>query len=76
MSRIYNVGAEGDGGKTQKVLESFGIQVRTAEGGVKPLNTVLGELNERFKTLTQSEKLQIEQSVGGKNEYATLYSNI
>lgn len=64
LSRLYNMGEEGDGGKAQKLLKSFGLEVVSTTGKLKPLNKVLEELDVVMKNATESQKLQIEQALG------------
>lgn len=65
ISRVYRVGEEDDGGKAQELLKKYGIEVIDLQGKVKPLNEILGELSKQFANLSQKEKLQIEQTLGG-----------
>jgi TP901 family phage tail tape measure protein len=70
MSRIYNVGAEGDGGKAQQLLKQYGIQVQQLDGSLLPLGQTIQLLSDKFKSLTQAQKLQIEQTIGGTYHFA------
>lgn len=74
ISRIYKVGSEGieSAGKPAQALEEIGIAVRDLEGNFRPINDILSDLNIKWKTLTETEKIYIGQQVGGTHRFNSM----
>lgn len=48
-------------------MEKLGINLKDSQGKMKPLNAVIGEMREKFKGLSETEKAQMASSIAGKN---------
>lgn len=55
--------------KTAKALKTIAdVDVLDANGQVKDMNDILGELGEKYKTLDKNSRLAIGESIGGKTQ--------
>lgn len=70
-SRIYKIGSEGiqAEGKPEKMLQDMGVAVRDLEGNFRPLNEILSDLNIKWKTMTDTQKIGTAQVVAGVHRY-------
>lgn len=80
MSRVYKLGAEGleAEGKPEKMLASIGVAVRDAKGEFRDFPNILDDLNVKWKTMSDTQKIAIAQTVGGihrYNQFMTLMNN-
>ena len=68
LRMIYaRLGADTNGAR--KELEKLGIAVENADGNLRPLSAILGDLSDQYDTLAKSEKQAIAQSVAGNRHY-------
>lgn len=69
VSRLFRVGEEGveDAGKTEEVLQSFGIAIRESNNSFKSASAILTEIKAKWSDLTNVEKNYIAQTIGGKH---------
>jgi TP901 family phage tail tape measure protein len=74
LARTYKLGEEGKDSDVEEVLGKYNIAVRDAQGNLIPFMTILGQLDEKFKTLTQSQKMEIEQSMAGVHHFSQMAS--
>lgn len=70
-SRIYKIGSEGisSEGKPEKMLQDMGVAVRDLEGNFRPLNQILSDLNIKWQTMTETQKIATAQTVAGVHRY-------
>lgn len=62
--------------KVQEKLEQIGVSTRSLAGDFLPLDSVLAQLTEKFRTLGDAQKASISQSVAGKFQINTFKSLI
>lgn len=62
--------------KVQEKLEQIGVATRNLAGDFLPLDSVLAQLTEKFRTLGDAQKASISQSVAGKFQINTFKSLI
>lgn len=55
--------------ETADALREIGIQARNTDGTIKPLDNTLFELSQKWDSLTQSQRLNIAQLIGGGRRY-------
>lgn len=51
--------------ETLDALEQLGIQTKTTEGNIRPLLQVLGDLSQKYDTLSDVQKAAVAEQVGG-----------
>ncbi|MGG0308456.1 phage tail tape measure protein [Priestia megaterium] len=49
-------------------LASIGISINDLEGNVKPVNTILGELSEKWNGLSDSQRQNMGVTLAGRNQ--------
>lgn len=54
----------------QKAMDSLGFSASDASGNTKPLNQIIGELNQKMAGLTQEQKQQAVSAIFGKESMA------
>ena len=71
MARLYKIGAEGidAAGKPEKMLTEMGVAVRDSEGQFRDFGAVMDDLNGKWGSLTQTEKIATAQQVAGIQRY-------
>ncbi len=68
LRMIYaRLGADTNGAR--KELEKLGIAVEDANGNLRPLSGILGDLSKQYDTLSAAERQAIAQSVAGNRHY-------
>ena len=70
-SRIYKIGTEGieSAGKPEKMLNDMGVAVRDLNNEFRPLNEILADLNGKWKTMSETQKIGTAQTVAGVHRY-------
>lgn len=70
-SRIYKIGSEGieSEGKPEQMLQDMGVAVRDLNGEFRPLNEILSDLNVKWKTMSETQKIGTAQVVAGVHRY-------
>lgn len=70
-SRIYKIGTEGieSAGKPEKMLNDMGVAVRDLNNEFRPLNEILTDLNGKWKTMSETQKIGTAQTVAGVHRY-------
>ena len=71
ISRVYRIGKDGieDAGKSEIMLNSIGVAVRDASGQFLKIDTILKDLNGKWKDLNDTQKIAVGQTVGGIQQY-------
>lgn len=71
MSRVYKIGSEGleSEGKPEQMLKDMGVAVRDAQGNFRDFSTILDDLNVKWKTMSNTEKIATAQTVAGVHRY-------
>lgn len=71
MSRIYKIGSEGieAEGKPEKMLQEVGVAVRDSSGQFREFSTILDDLNGKWGSLSNTEKIAVAQQVAGVQRY-------
>lgn len=71
MARVYKLGAEGlEGeGKPEKMLHDMGVEVRDSSGNFRNFSAILTDLDVKWKTMSNTQKIATAQVVGGINRY-------
>lgn len=71
MSRIYKIGAEGieAEGKPEQMLKEVGVAVRDSSGQFREFSTILDDLNGKWGSLSNTEKIAVAQQVAGVQRY-------
>lgn len=59
-----------------QAMDNLGISITTAEGKIKPLNTLLQEMREKFSTLTDAEKAEYAALLAGQEGMSGLLAII
>lgn len=59
-----------------QAMDDLGISITTAEGKIKPLNTLLQEMREKFSTLTDAEKAEYAALLAGQEGMSGLLAII
>ena len=54
-----------DMGKAEKALDKFGISVRSQDGAMKDMDTVLKEFSVSWATMTEQERNYVAENVAG-----------
>lgn len=60
--------------KYTKELATYGVNVRDTNGELKDMDEILDDLAERWKTLSNTQKVALAQTVGGVRQYNNLIS--
>lgn len=70
-SRIYKIGTEGieSAGKPEKMLNDMGVAVRDLNNEFRPLNEILTDLNGKWRTMSETQKIGTAQTVAGVHRY-------
>lgn len=71
FSRIFKVGLAGidSEGKPEKALNSIGVSVRDLNKEFLDINVIMDDLNGKWGTLSETQKIYIAQQVAGVNHY-------
>lgn len=78
FSRIQglNLGETLDDGTTlnkySKALDAVGISIKTTDGQLKDMNTILDEMGAKWQTLGKDQQMALAQTVAGVRQYAQL----
>lgn len=56
-------------GDTRKAVENLGVVVADSTGKIRPLITILGDLAEAFKGLTQDQQVQAATTIAGRRQF-------
>lgn len=59
-------------GKYSQALATVGVDIKTANGELKNMDTILSELGEKWQTLGKDEQVALAQTVAGQRQYAQL----
>lgn len=59
-------------GKYAEALQTIGVNVLDANGGLKDMNDILDEMGKRWKNIDDATKVAVAQAVGGTRQYAQL----
>lgn len=51
--------------EAKKIMEQFGIQIQDANGKIRPLYDILGQMKDKFKNLSDAEKAAAMQAIFG-----------
>ena len=55
--------------KYSEALATVGVNIKTADGELKTMDTILNELGEKWQLLGQDTKIALAQTVGGMRQY-------
>ena len=55
--------------QNNEIMQQYAGNIRTANGSLKPLQEILGQLDTQWEHLTDQQKLNIAQSVAGNDHY-------
>lgn len=71
MSRVYKIGTEGieSEGKPEEMLKEMGVAVRDAEGEFRDFSLILDDLNIKWQTMSDTQKIATAQTVAGVHRY-------
>lgn len=58
--------------KYSKALDAVGISIKTTDGQLKDMDTILDELGAKWQTLGQDQQMALAQTVAGVRQYAQL----
>jgi hypothetical protein len=80
MARVYKIGAEGieAQGKPEKMLQEMGVAVRDSGGQFRDFGAIMDDLNGKWGSLTETEKIATAQQVAGiqrYNEFMSMMNN-
>lgn len=64
------------GTKAMEELEGIGVQVKNLDGSIRPVISVLGDLSNRFDSLTQVQQNHVAQLVGGTYQINILRASL
>lgn len=64
-STMTNLAAPSDA--AAMAMEKYGISLTDSQGKMKPFSQVMGELREKFKTMTETEQASVASTIAGKN---------
>lgn len=62
--------------KTEKALKSIGIEVYDQQGGIRSFTTVMQELNEKWDTMSDKQKMFIADSLGGMRQVSQVLATV
>lgn len=60
--------------KYSEALEVVGINIKEADGGLKDMDTILGELGAKWQLLNDQQKMALATTVAGTRQYTQLIS--
>ena len=60
--------------KYSEALQVVGVDIKTSNGELKQMDTILDELGSKWQTLAQDEKMALAQTVAGVRQYTQLIS--
>lgn len=58
--------------KYSKALDAVGISIKTTDGQLKDMDTILDEMGAKWQTLGQDQQMALAQTVAGVRQYAQL----
>lgn len=58
--------------KYSKALDAVGVSIKTTDGQLKDMDTILDELGAKWQTLGKDQQMALAQTVAGVRQYATL----
>lgn len=58
--------------KYSQALESIGVSIKSQNGELKDMDTILNEMGAKWETLSKDQQTALAQTVGGVRQYTTL----